>query len=915
MEFYKQQIETVVKQFNSDTQTGLDEKEISSAKQKFGNNVLKAVNTRSILQIMLGQFTSPLIFILIVASLSSFYLKQPRDGLILLIIVAMNGLIGFYQEWKSENILASIKKLVVDKCTVIREGKSVEIFSEDLVPGDIVLLSEGVGIPADIRLVESNGFFANEFILTGESLPSSKDHLFVAEKNISLSEIKNCVFMGTTVARGEAKGIVYATGMQTEIGKISSSSQKIKSTDAPIQTEIKDVAKKLTYATLVIGILLFGTRLLLNDTMAVALVFSISVAAAMVPEGLPAQISMALALAVGRLAKKNAIVKKIASAQTLGSATVIASDKTGTITKNEMTITGCHLNGMTFSVSGLGYMPKGELIDEQGQVLKKESLGDMKAFFLSGFLSSTGKISPPDKYHPGWYCIGDPTEASFAALAMKAGFSLEEVIKDYPVVKSFSFDSFRKRAAIIRKHNNKVISFVKGSLESVLGASSKIITNGEIKALSDAEKKEIISVSAAFAENALRIIAIAYKDLDSKGDYTIADAEQDLTFAGFVTMLDPPHEEVKEAIESVFKAHMKVFMITGDNEMTAKAIAKTIGLMNENNEFPDVINGASLQIMNDDEVCSSFKKRAVIFSRVSPDDKFRIVDLLKKQGEIVAVTGDGVNDTLSLKRADIGVAMGQSGSKVAQEVANIILLDDNFSTIVLAVKEGRTIFRNLEKTIKTNLSSNIAELTCVLFGFAGAFAGIATPIFAVQILLIDMIGEMFPLIMLTYDPPEKRMMEMPPRHPKDKILTKETMMGILFSGTVMGLAAYGAFLLSFFHDHHLANHYEKAMTVTFVSIIFGQYANLLSRRTFGPALGRYLFSNKKLLLAFALSVSLMLLIIYVPVLNLYFHTSSLMPVDWLYPLTAGMLCLIVYEYRKKLKNKQDRQGEVCKNVT
>ncbi|MGE5106628.1 MAG: cation-translocating P-type ATPase, partial [Sphingobacteriales bacterium] len=632
------------------------------------------------------------------------------------------------------------------------------------------------------------------------------------------------------------------------------------------------------------------------------------VAAAMVPEGLPAQISMALALAVARLAKKKAIVKKIASAQTLGSATVIASDKTGTITKNEMTITGCHFNGMTFSVSGLGYMPKGEILGEQGNVFNKESLGDLKVFFLSGFLSSTGKINPPDKYHSGWYCIGDPTEASFAALAMKAGFSLEEVDKDYPLVKSFGFDSFRKRAAIIRTHKGKVISFVKGSLESVLAASTKIISSGNVKALAETQKHEIISMSAAFAENALRIIAIAYKDLDGKDDYTIEDAEQDLIFAGFVTMFDPPHEEVKEAIESVFKAHMKVFMITGDNEVTAKAIAKNIGLMNENNEFPDVINGTSLQKMSDAEVCSSFFKRAVVFSRVSPDDKFRIVDLLKKQGEIVAVTGDGVNDTLSLKRADIGVAMGLNGSKVAQEAANIILLDDNFSTIVLAVREGRTIFRNLEKTIKTNLSSNIAELTCVLAGFAGVFAGIATPILAVQILLIDMIGEMFPLIMLTYDPPEKRMMEMPPRNPKDKILTKETMMGILFNGTVMGLAAYGAFLAEYFHNHHLAHHYEKAMTVTFVSIVFGQYANLISRRTYGPALGKYLFSNKKLLLAFALSISLMLLLIYIPVFNLYFHTSSLMPVDWLFPLAAGILCLIIYEYRKKHKYKLHDYG-------
>ncbi len=904
MQSNKQTIDELVKQLNSHTKEGLNENEVRLALQKFGKNELKDANTRSIYRILFGQFTSPLVIILVVASVASFYLKQARDGIILLIIVVINALIGFYQEWKSENILASIKKLVVDKCTVIRQGKTIEIFAQDLVPGDIVLLSEGVGIPADIRLIESNEFATNEFVLTGESLPSAKDHLFVADKITTIAEVKNCVFMGTTVARGEAKGIVYATGSQSEIGQISTSSQKIKSSDAPIQIEIKDVATKLTIATLIIGVFLFVVRIWFNDPINVALVFAIGVAAAMVPEGLPAQISMALALAVGRLAKRNAIVKKIASAQTLGSATVIASDKTGTITKNEMTITGCYFNAMTFSVSGLGYMPKGEILNEEGTVLKKESLGDLKIFFLSGFLSSTGKINPPDSYHQGWYCIGDPTEAAFATLTLKADFTLEEIEKDYPTIKSFSFDSFRKRAAIIRKHNQKNISFVKGSIESLLNVSTKIIDNNNVKELTQTHKNEILSMSAAFAANALRIIAIAYKDLDDKENYTLEDAEQNLTFAGFVTMLDPPHPEVKTAIESVFKAHLKVFMITGDNEITAKAIAQRIGLMNPNNEFPEVINGTALQKMSDEQVCLSFNKRAVIFSRVSPDDKFRIVDLLKKQGEIVAVTGDGVNDTLSLKRADIGVAMGQSGSKVAQEAANIILLDDNFSTIVLAVKEGRTIFRNLEKTIKTNLSSNIAELSCVLAGFLGAFWGIATPIFAVQILLIDMIGEMFPLIMLTYDPPESNIMEIPPRNPQDKILTKDTMISIVFAGTTMGLMAYGAFLVSYFYNPYDANNYEKAITITFISIIFGQYANLLSRRTYGNALGKYLFSNKYLIFAFLFSMSSILLIVYVPILNLYFHTAPLLPFDWLFPIAAGLICLFIYEINKKIKAKK-----------
>ncbi len=900
MEIYNQPSDALITQLNSNATQGLNEQNVLSARKKYGANELKASSSRSIFSILLGQFSSPLIVILIVASLISFYLGQPRDASILLLIVVMNALIGFYQEWKAENILASLKKLVVNKCVVIRGGNTLELFSEDLVPGDIVKLFEGDGVPADLRLISSKEFSVNEFILTGESLPANKDHLFLSDKILTTVEIKNCVYMGTTIARGEAIGVVFATGAQTEIGKISKTSQKIKSADAPIQIEIADVAKKLTFVTLVIALILFSIRLVLHDSIALALVFSVSVAAAMVPEGLPAQISMALALAVGRLSKRKAIVKKIAAAQTLGSATVIASDKTGTITKNEMTITGCYFNGKSFSVAGLGYEPLGSISDEHGQVLKKESLGELKIFFLSGFLSSTGKIGAPDLAHASWYSIGDPTESSFATLAMKAGYSLSEIESNYPMVKSFGFDSFRKRATIIRTHHDKVIANIKGSIESILEVSTKIITDGVVGELTSEKKSQILSMAAAFSENALRVIAIAYKDLEHQSDYSVNDVEAGLTFAGFVTMFDPPNEEVKSAIEAVFKAHMKVFMITGDNEVTAIAIAKNIGLMNEGNQLPTVINRTKLQAMSDEDLSLVFKNRALVFSRVSPDDKYRIVDLLIKKGEIVAVTGDGVNDTLSLKRADIGVAMGKNGSKVAQEAANMILLDDNFATIVVAVKEGRTIFRNLEKTIKINLAANLAELTCVLFGFFGIFYGVATPILAVQILLIDLVGEMLPLIMLTYDPPEKSVMENYPRNPKDKILTKETMKGIAFSGIVMGLVAYGMFMYSMFINPFGTITYEKALTITFLSITFGQYANLLSRRTYESVLNRYLFSNTYLLAAFVISIASLLLVVYVPLFNVYFHTAPLQVLDWIFPLTAFTVCLFIYELKKKM---------------
>ncbi|WP_051416657.1 cation-transporting P-type ATPase [Asinibacterium sp. OR53] len=903
MERYKEHIETLVNKLGGNVQNGLAPDAVERNLQLYGTNKLRTQRSGGIWLTLYRQFTDLLVVIFILAGLLDFYLGQYRDGTVLIAIVVSNALIGFYQELKAENILASLKKLVVEKCKVMRGGGVVEILAEDLVPGDIVKLYEGDGVPADIRLIQTSSFFTNEFTLTGESVPSEKDAAFATEKIIPLTERKNCAFMGTTVARGEATGIAYATGMQTEIGKISATSKRIKTDLTPVQVEAADVARKVMWGTIIIAVPLFATRMVLHDSILVAVVFTIGVAAAMVPEGLPAQISTALALGVRRMAGKNAIVKRIAAVETLGSATVIASDKTGTITRNEMTITGCRFNGSIFSISGLGYAPEGEIMTKDGKILTKSNLGDLKIFFLSGYLSSSGKINPPDRYHAGWYCVGDPTEASFSTLAMKAGYTLEEINEAYPVVQSFAFDSMRKRASVIRRHKGKSISFVKGALEGILSASRKMIVEGQVGELDEKQKEQVFSSAAAYAASSYRIIALAYKDLPDAENYNIEDAETDLTFAGFVTMLDPPHQEVTTAIESVFKAHIKVVMITGDNELTARAIAKSIGLMNEYDQFPQVINSETLQKMDDQQLQEAFNKRAVIFSRVSPDDKYRIVDLLKRKGEIVAVTGDGVNDTLSLKRADIGVAMGLNGSKVAQEAATVILLDDNFSTIAYAVREGRIIFRNIEKTVITNLSSNIAELICVLAGFVGAFIGIATPLLVMQILAMDMLGEMFPLTMLTYDPPEKTIMDDPPRNPEDKILTKKVLKGIIARGTVMGIASYGAFLAEYFHNHHLSNHYEKATTVTYVSILFGQIANLLSRRTAGSVWSRYLFSNPYLWGAIALSLTCMLLIVYVPFLNLYFHTSGLYLVDWLFPIAVFTICLTVYERQKKAKRK------------
>ena len=670
----------------------------------------------------LEQFKNMLVILLIVAAALSFFLNAHRDATILMLVVFFNAIIGFYQDWKSENILASLKDLIIERCFVFRNGKKIEVPSDELVVGDVVSLSEGDGVPADIRLIDSTGFSTNDFILTGESQPREKSHATVIEKEVGISEQENCVFMGTTVAKGEATGVVVATGMNTELGRIATHSETIDASITPLQRELNIVAQKITYITLVLGVFLMVVRLFFGDALNEALIFTIGVAAAaMVPEGLPAQISVSLALGVSRLAKEKAIVKKLSAVEALGAATVIASDKTGTITKNEMTITHCYLNGENYTITGTGYEPKGEILDIDGNVLNKHNLQDLKVFFLNGYLSSTGKINPPDSYHQTWYPIGDPTECAFSTLILKAGYDLEEIALDYKRLQLFPFDSFRKRVSIVREHKGKHISFIKGSIESILDVSTALITNGKEKKLTESGKKHFLEIAKIHAAEAKRVIAIAYKDMPQKNNYTLEDAETNIVFAGFVTMIDPPHEQVAEAIATAFEAGMRVIMITGDNEITAKAIANQIGMFNPNTTLPQVINDQTLKNMGDEDIKQELGARTLIFSRVSPDEKLKIISLLKERGDVVAVTGDGVNDTLSLKKADIGIAMGLKGSKVAQEAASMVLLNDDFSTIVVAIKEGRTIYNNLKKNVLANLIGNMAELTVILLGFVGAF--------------------------------------------------------------------------------------------------------------------------------------------------------------------------------------------------
>ena len=904
--FYQLSVQEAEKKLNSDVKSGLSSAEAEKRLEKYGHNRLEEGKRRPMALRFLDQFRDLMIIVLIVAAILAYYLDDFRGGTILLVIVFVNAVIGFYQEFKAEKILDSLKAIITTKATVIRDGKRLEIPQDELVPGDLIYMEEGSAIPADIRLTETTNFSTNDFILTGESVPQEKRAELLIEKETTLTNQDNLVFMGITVAKGNAYGIVYGTGMDTAIGRIAKTSESIHHDLSPLQREMNILAKSLTKIAGMIALGLFVINFLLkmnsgqeiSTTVQLSLLFAISVAAACVPQGMPAQVSVALSLGVGRLAKKKAIVKKLSSVETLGSTTIICSDKTGTLTKNEMTITHCFCKGRVFEVTGNGYDPKGNVL-ENGKPIDKGTFEDLKQFFEDGFLASNGRTEPPDKNHKGWYAIGDPTEAAFTPLVMKVGLKPANLEKNFSLFHELPFDSDRKRMTIIRKHNGKLIGYMKGGLESVLDSCAHVQVSGEAILLTDKMKKEIIKEGERFAKKALRVIALAYRDFPkTTKKFSIKETEKEFIFAGFVAMIDPPRLGVKEAIKNAFDARIRVAMITGDNAITARAIAERIGMdkCHDGSEM-EVFTGDDIKKMSDKKLKEILKSCSIIFSRVSPEDKYRIVNILKQMGDVVAVTGDGVNDTLSLKKSDIGVSMGQMGSEVAKEASDIVLLDDNFHTLTTAVREGRTIFQNLKKTILSSITSNNGELACVLLGFIGIVFGLPAPITAVQILAVDLVGEMLPLTALTFDPAEKEIMERPPRDLNEHIINKKSLRNLIFYGFWMGAAGFFSFVMVYLFGSGTP---ESGRAAAYTGIIFCQFVNILSRRTEKTLFTRYLFTNPQLWGSFAISLIAISILIYIPAISIWFGFAAMSPTDIIYPLIGAGVFLFWHEIGKKI---------------
>jgi len=916
-DYYRMTIQETLDSLET-SEKGLSKSEAEKRLKKYGENTLKAEIKMPLWLIFLSQFKELLVLILIIGGTIAYFIGDYRDGTIIFLIVIVNAVVGFTQEYRAGKIVDKLKGLIKSPAKVIRDGDLIEISQITLVPGDIVKVEEGDRLPADIRLIEATGFKTNDFALTGESVPQEKITEAIDEE-VTIADRINMAYAGTTVASGNAVGVVVATGMKSETGKIAKMTEEAGVIKTPLQEEMRLLARQLTIAVVIIGAALFFIGIAQNFTIYLSLVYALGIAMALVPQALPAQVTVALSTGSKRLADRNAVVKNLPSVETLGSTTVICTDKTGTLTKNEMTVRSVWFNKTKYQITGLGYEPKGEIKDEKGKTLTQKQIDEIEVMMDTATMASNAEIHKPDDQHDIWYPIGDPTEAALVTMSTKLGTRSPKEDEENPEIQEFPFDSKRKRMSSVRKFGEKVALTVKGSTNGVLSVSKYIYKNGKEELLTKDDKNQIKTVNENYSKGGLRVLAIARRDLKPQNnDYKMEEVEKDLIFLGLVAMIDPAKEGVKEAIKEACDAGIRIVMITGDHAITARAIGEDIGLSVEWEN--DVFTGIELNEMDDTELKKILKgKRSIIFSRVDPADKLRIVKILEDEGEIVAVTGDGVNDAPALRRAHIGVAMGKKGTDVAKEASRLILLDDSFSTLVNAIEEGRTIYTNLKKTVYSSLTTNIAELALVLFGLLGvALWNYPIPILAVQVLAIDLIGEIMPLTFLTFDPPAEGVMTSPPRDPKEHIVNRRSATEFILLGILIGGLAFSNFLFFMQREGITLNvndtnilPYFQVTALAYATIVFCQYINILEwRYDFTSIFNRNLFTNKILLGSIAVSIGLVLIAIYAPFISDFLVFSGLKISDWgLIGLTT-LIYLFVFETLKILRKKKSAKNEL-----
>lgn len=864
------------------TPAGLTSAEAVRRLAQRGPNELQAAHRISPWALLLEQFKNVLIVILLIATALSAFLGHGIEAVAIAVIVLFAVVLGFVQEYRAERAVEALRQMAAPTASALRDGEEVEIPARDLVPGDVVLLRAGDKIPADLRLVEAINLRIEEAALTGESVPVEKDSAPVANGDLAIGDRKSIAYAGTAATYGRGRGVVVATGMHTEFGKIAQMLQTIETGQTPLQENLDKVGHALARAALVVVAVIVAHGLLRGQPFIEMLIFGIALAVAVVPEALPAVVTISLAIGVQRMVKRNALMRRLPAVETLGSTSVICSDKTGTLTKDEMTARRILVAGQMLSVSGTGYEPRGQF-SRNGHVV--EPSDPLKRLLRAATLASDARLVE-SKLDGQWQAKGDPTEVALLVVAAKAGLNKADLELRYPRVNEIPFTSETKRMTTLHSGPEGVIAYAKGAPEIILDACDRQLTDeGEVPL--DAPGKEMIMGAARLmASEALRVLAMA-----SRSGATLENAEHKMSFLGLVGMIDPPRPEAKSAIEICEQAGIKPVMITGDHPLTAEAVARELGLLKTGR----VVTGAELEAMSEEEFDREVGNIEV-YARVSPAHKLRVVSALQAKGHIVAMTGDGVNDAPALKKADIGIAMGITGTDVTKEAAAMTLTDDNFASIVAAVEEGRGIFGNIKKYLMYLLSSNVGEIALM----AGAtLLGLPLPLSAVQILYVNLATDGLPALALAVDPPEPDLMRRKPRNPRTGIFTRPVVSLMLVGGLWSGAVNLGLFAWLLSSGRGL----EESMTLTFISLVLIQFFKAYNFRSDRHSLLNKPFANRWLNYAILSGLVLLALIVYVPVFHVPFGTFSLPLMDWGIVATLALTVSPVLELAKWMERR------------
>ncbi|MHA0857297.1 calcium-translocating P-type ATPase, SERCA-type [Paenibacillus sp. CMAA1364] len=874
-------------------QTGLTKEEVEHKRAKSGLNELSEGKRVSPVILLLNQFKDFMVVVLMAATLLSAVLGEYLDAITILAIIILNGVLGFIQEFRAERSLRALKKLSAPSAKVLRGGKLDVISTSLLVPGDIVLLESGDRVPADVRWIETNICNVEESALTGESLPVSKHCQVICEDDVPLGDQKNMGFMGTMVTRGTAKGIVIRTGMDTEMGKIADLIQSTESQETPLQHRLEQLGKILIIVALALTIMVVVAGILHGQPLMSMLMIGVSLAVAAIPEGLPAIVTVALALGVQRMIKRRAIVRKLPSVETLGCASVICSDKTGTLTQNKMTVTAVWVEGRTLEVTGDGYAPLGLILENQHPVDLKHDQG-LRRLLQIGALCNNAEIveSVPDELRSKkkmkeeamastWDLKGDPTEGALVALSSKMGLSPHSLGGLYQREQEFPFDSERKLMSVIVKHQGGRLLYTKGAPDVLLHQCTYILWGGKVVPLTGTLRQHVLTANEAMASGALRVLGTAYRELRAQERVeSDLQAESQLVFVGLAGMIDPPRREVRDAIATCRRAGIKTVMITGDHGTTAEAIAHQLGILPRGGLS---LSGQELTKLSDEQLDTQVDQ-IYVYSRVSPEHKLRIVKSLQRKGHVVAMTGDGVNDAPAIKAADIGISMGITGTDVTKEASSLILSDDNFSTIVSAIEEGRNIYENIRKFIRYLLASNVGEILTMFFAMMLA---LPLPLLPIQILWVNLVTDGLPAMALGVDQPEKDLMEHKPRGAKENIFARRLGWKIISRGVLIGLCTLGAFWLTYRISPEQPGQLLKAQSVAFATLVMAQLFHVFDCRSSRSVFHRNPFQNKYLILAVLSSVLLMLGVFYIEPLQPIFKTVPLGLREWALTLVAA----------------------------